>query len=104
MYSILITVPARSDIKAAVSYVAQFLHNKIAADSLISMLTKEIKSLEAMPERYPLVNDSYLASLGIRSLMVKNYTVFYIVHKENNTIEIVRVLYSKRNWQYLLQK
>ncbi len=55
-----------------------------------------------MPLINALVNDHRLAQMGIRSIYVDNYIVFYIVVKETKTVTIIRVLYGRRNWQNVL--
>ena len=65
-------------------------------------LEKEIYGLESVPLKYPLVSDKYLSDQGIRKLPVENYIIFYTVSDEKIKINIVRVLYQKRNWMNLL--
>jgi toxin ParE1/3/4 len=51
-----------------------------------------------------LVQDTYLASLGYRSINVKNYTIFYIIGSDDTHIKVVRFLYKKRNWMNVLKE
>ena len=48
------------------------------------------------------MKDERLAEKQIRKLIVKNYTVFFRVHEVTKIVEIIRVLYSKRDWSALL--
>ena len=35
---------------------------------------------------------------GYRPLYVENYIVFYVVVEESKRVDILRVLYARRNW------
>ena len=39
---------------------------------------------------------------GYRSIKVKNYVIFYVIHEENNTVILHRFLYSKMDWANIL--
>jgi len=55
-----------------------------------------------MPDRIALVKDKRLAAQGIRPLYVKNYTVFFRIDDSLDVVEVVRVLYSHRDWASIL--
>ena len=61
-----------------------------------------IFTLEEMPERIGFVKDARLAGKGIRPLYVKNYTVFFRIGESERVVDIVRVMYSRRDWAALL--
>ena len=103
MYNIDITGPAEQDIRKAVEYIDEELHNRTAAENLLNDVEKAIFSLSEMPSRYPLVADKLLANQGVRIIPVNNYLVFYIIREEIKTIMIVRFLYKKRNWATILK-
>ena len=42
----------------------------------------------------------FIKKLEIRKIIVDNYIVFYRI--KNQTVEIVRVMYARRNWIALL--
>ena len=102
MYHIDITEPAEQDIIAAVKYVAEELHNRVAAERLLDNAIDAVYSLEEMPLRQPLVNDETLARLGFRFLPVGNYLIFYVVRDEGHTVVIQRFLHGSRNWSAIL--
>jgi len=49
-----------------------------------------------------IVSDDFIKTLQLRKFKIKNYFVFYRVNPNNTTIEIVRVIHSRRNWTKLL--
>ena len=102
MYRIIVTGPAANDLNKAVLYIANELNNKDAALNLIEETEKTVHSLSEMPGRYPLVQDTTLAELGIRMVPIKNYLVFYVIREETKSITILRFLYARRNWKNIL--
>lgn len=56
-----------------------------------------------MPERYPLYRNEPWHNKYVRFTQVKKYLLFYIVNKENNTILILRILYSGMDISHQLE-
>ncbi len=101
-YYIQITKPAENDLVGIGRYISKELLEPETARKVISGIGSKINTLENMPHRNALVNDKRLARMGIRKMLVDNYIVFYNVVEETRTMTIIRVLYSRRNWQNLL--
>lgn len=101
-YSLVISEAAEDDLRNAVFYIAYNLKNKIAADSLLDTVEKELSRLCDMPERNLLVRDAFLASNGVRMQRIKNYLAFYAVREESKSIVILRILHSRRDWLSIL--
>lgn len=101
-YEILVHEAARADIRGIVGYIARDLREPNTARAMSKRLQDAILSLGNMPERFPLVSDKYLASLGLRTTSVGNYLIFYIVNPEGHRVDIFRVLYGKRDWIRIL--
>ena len=102
-YGIEITEAAQRDFENIYTYISDNLCNKQAATRLIDLFDKNIRTLADMPEGYPLANDEYFRNMGIRFISVKNYIIFYTVNIKKQMVYVVRVLYGKRNWIYILQ-
>lgn len=102
-YTVEITDAAQKDFEDIFSYISNKLYNKQAATKLIALLDKNIRLLEDTPKAYPMVNDEYLKSKGIRLIAVNNYIVFYTVIPDERKVYIVRILYGKRNWIDILK-
>lgn len=101
-YEVLVHKTAKADIRDAVGYIAKNLREPNTARALSLRLRDAILSLNSMPERFPLVRDNYLSSLGIRVTSVGNYLIFYVVNHEERRVDIARVLYGKRDWTRIL--
>lgn len=101
-YNVILSLEARADIREIVRYIARELREPSTAEHMLDRIEEAIASLESMPEKYALVSDEYLASLGIRMVTVKKYIIFYTVEHSKKEVNISRVLYGKRNWIDLL--
>ncbi len=102
-YGIHITRSAEKDILDAADYIEVVLKNPTAADHLLDEVDRHINSLSELPERIPLVNDTVLASWGVRFVIINNYLAFYVVDKTNAKVTVVRLLYQKSNWKAILR-
>ena len=101
----------KSDIKTAHKYIKETLEAPMAADNLKEELLKKFEYIKENPFSRSFVQDAFLASLEVRSINVKNFTIFYRV-KENkdkklkfkNIVTALRFMYSKRDWQNILKE
>ena len=50
-----------------------------------------------MPERYKIVEEQPWKNKGIRRLQVKNYFIYYLISKNDNSVKIIAVIYTRRN-------
>jgi toxin ParE1/3/4 len=97
-YRVVIYPIAQNDLIEIVEYL-----NTLSTDAAVKyydMLVEQISSLAELPERCPLVKDAQLRLRGYRTMLVKNYIVFYII--SGKTVEIRRVLYNRRQYDALL--
>lgn len=101
-FKVLMSQPAADDLKNIAAYIANELREPAIAKKLVDKIKEVVMSLSEMPARHSLVADEKLANQGIRKIMVDNYIVFYIVSKKYETVTVVRILYSRRDWSSLL--
>jgi len=101
-YKVLITQPAIKDLRGISDYIANELKEPSSAKKLVGKIKEAVMSLREMPTRHALVADENLAAQGIRWLMVDNYMIFYVVSEKNKTVVVIRILYGRRDWIYLL--
>jgi len=100
MYTLSFSKLFREDVKSSVNYIKHTLQAPAAARRLKDEIKKAYKKVKETPFIYPAVPDEYLASMGFRFIMVKNYIIFYIV--EGKQINISRFLYGHRDWINIL--
>ena len=103
-YQVHITFTAEHDIMRAADYIEFTIKNPTAADNLLDVSTEQIGSLSDLPQKFRLVDDSVLASWGIRFVIINNYLAFYTIDEEKQTVIIVRFLYQKSNWTSILRQ
>ena len=103
-YQVHITSTAEHDIMRAADYIEFTLKNLTAADNLLDVATEQIGLLVDLPQKFRLVDDSVLASWGIRFVIINNYLAFYTIDEEKQTVIIVRFLYHKSNWTSILRQ
>ena len=101
-YQVRIMGSAQADIHEVYRYIATDLQNPDAAVRRIEAIEASIKSLKEMPAGFPLVSDGYLASKGVRMVVVKSHLVFFVIRDEVKKVSIMRVLYARRDWVRIL--
>ncbi len=101
-YSVEISAQAQKDLRDIYIYIAETLQAQQSAANLLGLLEQAVDSLEQMPERCHLYRREPWRSRGLRVLPVKNYCVFYISDRANQTVSVVRVLYAGRDIETVL--
>lgn len=101
-YQVLISNPAENDLSEIGRYITRELLEPKIAQNVLKRVGAAILELEQIPLRGAVIADDSLANQGIRRLLVDNYVIFYVVFNEKETVTVVRILYSKRNWKNLL--
>ena len=99
-YTIEYSKEAKQDLIDIKKYIKYNLQEPNTAQKLITKIRNQINSLKSNPEIYAIIDDDIIKKLEIRKLIVDNYIVFY--RMKNNDIEIVRIMYGRRNWIDLL--
>ena len=99
-YNIEYSKDSKQDLIGIKQYIKYNLQEPETAQKLISKIRKEINNLKNNPEIYAIIVDDIIKKLEIRKLIVDNYIIFYKI--QNNNIQIVRIMYGRRNWMNLL--
>ena len=92
---------ASKDIENIFNYISLDLANPIAANSFIDDLSDTFKKIVMFPKMYPIIDNPFVKDKLVRKTLVKSYIVFYKVAV--NEIQVLRVLYSRSNYQTLLK-
>lgn len=101
-YKIQFSKDARKDLKDIYVYIKYSLQEPIIAKKLIDKIRKEIYKLEDNPIIYAIIKDEIIKKREIRKIKVNNYIVFYKVEENKSIVEIVRIMYGRRNWTKIL--
>ena len=99
-YNVEYSKESKQDLIGIKQYIKYNLQEPETAQKLISKIRNEINNLKYNPKICSIIDDDLIKKLEIRKLIVDNYIIFYRVR--NNNIEIVRVMYGRRNWINLL--
>lgn len=92
------------DLDSASEYIKIKLCNMLAAERLVERFFSEAGSLDFFPTRFPLCKDKILRAWGVRFVPVGKYLLFYVVKEEEQTVYVIRFLYSRRDWQKILRE
>ena len=97
-YKVKIFPTAQDDMRDIVDYLNTLSHD--VAIRYYDLIIEKVGTLTTMPERCPLAKDVQLRMRGYRTLLVKNYIVFYVIN--GKTVEIRRILFARRQYDGLL--
>ncbi|ADB14235.1 type II toxin-antitoxin system RelE/ParE family toxin [Gardnerella swidsinskii] len=96
-YSVIYSPQAFLDLTELYEYIRFTLQVPKTAEKQVNRIKNAIRSLNTMPMRYQLVEWEPWHSMGIRRVSVDNYTVFYQVDENQMTVTVIRIFYSGRN-------
>ena len=99
-YDIQYSKESKQDLIEIKKYIKEILQEPETSHKLITRIRKEIETLKANPEIYAIIDEDMIRNLEIRKLIIDNYIVFYRIKKDK--IQIVRVMYGRRDWVKLL--
>lgn len=101
MYKLNYLPLARQDVFEIVLYISDHLKDAKAATGLVDALDKSIARLQQFPFSCKVYQTSIPFVEEYRSLIVKNYMVFYVIKED--IVEIHRVIYSKMNIESIIK-
>lgn len=96
-YSVNVTDQAKEQIKQIVQYIQIELQAPDAANNWTIILEDKMNSLSFMPHRFQRIEEEPWKSYGIRKMEVRSYYVYFWIDEENFYIQIISVIYSKRD-------
>jgi toxin ParE1/3/4 len=96
-YKIILTEQADADLRNIYEYIAFTLLEPSIAAGQLERIEKGIQSLDEMPERFCMFEIEPWCSRGLRQMPVDNFIVFYIPKTEDNTVNVIRVMYGGRD-------
>ena len=103
-YKILFSENAREDLRCIARYISYDLQEYNTAKKIIDAILNEIKTLDTLPLRYRLCDYEKWKRIGLRCMNVKNYIVFYLPDEEKGIVNIIRIMYHRRNLEKELNK
>ena len=99
-YSIKLSPKAIEDLQEIKSYIENDLQNPIAAKNTLNKIISTYENLSILPESGIPVQKYVPFVTDYRFVLANNYSIFYRI--ENNTVFVIRILYSKRDFLNIL--
>ena len=99
-YEIIISEQAAKDMNDIYEYIASVIGMPQTAMEQFNRIADAIETLNLMPERIKIMEDAKRPDQQLRQLLVDNYSVIFTIKEQ--TVNIVRVLYSPSNIAYKL--
>ena len=96
-YSIQYTEESLQDLRDIYDYISAELKSPGVAAAQVKRIRDEIRSLSMFPKRYRIVEWEPWASRGMHQMTVDHFIVFYISDDKMTSVQIVRVIYGKRD-------
>ena len=96
-YSIRITRQARDHLREIRRYIEHELLAPIAAKNTIAAIKAEMQSLTHMPSRVHLTPEPSWRDQGVRRDRVMNYYIYFWIDEENKKVQIIGVIYVRRD-------
>ena len=101
-YTVKITSQAYENLREITKYISHNLHAPDAAVTLLDKIYKKAEALAYMPERIALIEEEPWRSEGIRKISVDNFYMYFWVDKSNMLVQIIAVIYSRRDQMHQL--
>ena len=102
IWNAFITEQAELDLRNIHEYIAYTLLAPEAAKSTTKKLMDSIDRIEQAPKSCPLLRKEPWRSRGLRRKNTGNFVIFYIASIETSIVTIIRVMYSGRNVEEVL--
>ena len=96
-YKIKVTRQAKEHLALIREYIATELKEPIIAKRILELLKSEMMSLQTMPYRVKCIDEQPWGELGFRKIRVKNYYVYFWVDENKREVQILAVIYVRRD-------
>lgn len=96
-YKIKVTRQAKEHLALIREYIATELKEPTVAKRVLELLKAEMMSLQTMPYRVKAIDEQPWGELGFRKIRVKNYYVYFWVDENKREVQILAVIYVRRD-------
>ena len=101
-YKIYVSSDAKQDLLSIRSYIDKVCQSGVTSQKLMVSIDKAIFGLDENPHRCPKISNETIKKYGVRKLIIKNYIIFFRIDDKTKNVQILRVLYARRNWEKLV--
>lgn len=95
-YQITYAPMAKEDLLSIYRYIAFDLFEPKTAEKQVNRIRDCIRKLDVFPRKHQEVLWEPWSSMGMRYVSVNNYIVYYLVEDDHNLVTIIRIFYSGR--------
>jgi plasmid stabilization system protein ParE len=88
---------AAIDFSEILDYISNELYAPLASNRFYDAVSKQIGIIGDNPLIFPLHPDKKLNEQKLHFTVIGNYLMFYVVNSEDDIVDIVRIIYGKRN-------
>ena len=96
-YQVKITHQAKEHLTFIRDYITIQLKSPETAKKLLHLFQTHMNSLSFMPQRISYIKESPWGENGIRKIRVENYYIYFGIIEDKKQVQIIAVIYSKRN-------
>ena len=96
-YKIKVTRQAKEHLALIREYIATELKEPIIAKRILELFKSEMMSLQTMPYRVKCIDEQPWGEIGFRKIRVKNYYVYFCVDESRKEVQILAVIYVRRD-------
>jgi plasmid stabilization system protein ParE len=89
---------AKMDLENLFRYISEELYNTESALVMINKFEMKFNDICLFPKAHPIITLKRVDHNGLRKAIVDNFIVVYLYDEEKELINIVRVIYSKRDY------
>lgn len=97
------TDSASRDPDDVLNYIAVNLKNPDAAKDFFDGIKAEIRNICSFPDSAEEVENEFVIFRGVRRVTVGNYNLYYYPYEGNKTVTVLRIIYGKRDLNYILR-
>ena len=101
-YQIEIDALAQADLDSIYQYICWASADKDLAGVFTARIKNALKSIAFMPKAFPRILDDALYAVGYRKLVFGDYIVPFIINDDTKTVNVMRVLHGKMDYQRFL--
>lgn len=95
MYNIRVTKTAYIELAGIHRYISNAFMSSDTADRQVERIRVSISKLDSLPERYP--HYRRIEDTDVRMMPVDNYVVLYSVDNDVEQVNILHIIYKRRN-------
>lgn len=96
-YEVKITRQALAQMKEITYYISCELCAPEAANILADKMEKAMLTLSELPQKYVLLDEEPWRTEGVRKMIVKNFLIYFWIDEENDKVQVMAIIYNKRD-------